>query len=110
MADTTTFPIKLVKGGTYSHRFEFYQDDAATVPVDLTGKSPRILVKSGAGPTAEWTVTGGQVVVSPPASDGRMVFSLTLAEIQALTFKAAHYFMFLDGNDDLVLEGTVQVR
>lgn len=105
----TSYNLRMVKGGSFFRGFVFYQDEEATQEVDLTGKSPRFLVKYG-GQTLEWTVAGGEVTVVAPATDGAIELSLTTTEVNALTFKAATFYLFLDNEAELVLEGTVSVE
>lgn len=108
----TTFPIRVVKGGSFSHRFQFFQDEAGIVPVNGTGWTPRILVKWMTGSvisTLEWTVTGGHLtVINAAALEIDLI--LTVVQINALTFKAGNYFFYLNNISELALEGTVQVR
>lgn len=109
MSDST-FKILLVKGGSYSRVWRFYQDQARSQRTNLSGKSPRFLVKFADGTTLEWTVAGGHVAVLSPASNGELTLTLSTAQINALSFKAAAAFLFLDGENELIAEGTVRVR
>jgi hypothetical protein len=107
--DLTTFEILLVKGGAFENTWELFQDDAMLIPTNLSGKSPRILVKFGAE-SIEWTVAGGHISVLAPATDGKVRIQLTTGQINALTFKAASAFLFLNGENELTAEGTITVK
>ena len=109
MANEESFwSFELVKGGTFTASLLFEDDDDQ--PVNLTGKSPRILVKFGTDQTLEWTVSGGQLEILSPPADGRMRLFLTQVAINALTFRTANYFLFFDDTDYLVLQGTIRVK
>lgn len=107
--ESTSWLIPLVKGGAFETVWELFEDDLMTVPADLSGKSPRILLKYDTNSTLEWT-TGDEITVLSPAKDGKIQISLETAEIQALAFKVANGFFFLDGENEFLAEGVVRVK
>lgn len=108
--EQTSFLIILVRGGSFATVWELFADDLMTVPADLSGKSPRILLNYGDDQQLEWTVSGGQLSIISPATDGKLGISLNTGAISALPFKVANCFFFLDGADELLCEGVVRVK
>ena len=101
----------LVKGGTFAAQLLF--EDAAGEPVDLGSLTGiRMLVKYGTGQEIVWSTAGGQFQIIAPASGGFIRFSLTRSAIEALNFRLANYYLFLDSSTEgeLVLEGTIAVK
>lgn len=102
--------FSVVKGGSYSRTLAF-SDDAGD-PEDVSATDPRILVKYGPGgsESIEWTVADGQLAPLGGIDSDKIVLSLTTEEIEAFEFKVASIYFFLNGEDDLLFAGTVQVK
>lgn len=111
MQEQTTQPIVLIKGGSYSHEYEFEAPDGSLL--DLSGRELRMLVKwnsGGVSGAAEWKTSAGHFTIVAGTQNKRANFALTTAQINALEFKAATYYFFLDGENDFLFDGTIQVR
>ena len=98
----------VVKGGSFSHTLYFTDDQGEAV--DVSGKQPRMLVKVRDVVAAEWTRSGGYFTSLDPDNPEAFRFDLTTDQINELPFKVANYFFFLDGEDELLFTGTIQVR
>lgn len=108
MNEESNWSFIVVKGGSFSHTLIFEDDAGNEVPV--SDKSPRMLVKYDSGSTLEWDVAGGYFTSLAPGQPGRWRFDLTTVQINALTFKVANFFFFLDDEDELLFTGTIQVK
>lgn len=107
MPEEPYWSITLVKGGTFSHTLYFEDDNGD--PFNVSAKQPRMLVKFGES-TLEWKRVDGYFTYLGPGSPDAFRFDLTLAQINALTFRSANFFFFLNGNDELLFEGAIRVR
>lgn len=109
MADTF-WSFELVKGGSFAAQLLF--ETGVPEAVDLSNAdSIRMLVKFGAS-QLEWSTATSEITILSPPTDGLIRISLTRVAIEALPFKLANYYLFIDeGNDSsLVLEGTITVK
>lgn len=109
MADTF-WSFELVKGGSFAAQLLF--ENNVPEPVDLSSYDGiRMLVKFGSS-QIEWSTETGEITVLSPATNGLIRIALTRIAIEALTFKLANYYLFIDdGNDSsLILEGTITVK
>lgn len=108
--EESNWSFTVVKGGSFSHTLIFEDDEGA--PVDVSGKQPRMLVKYGQGGASilEWKRVDGYFTSLGPGDPEQFRFDLTLVQINALTFKVANYFFFLNGSDELLFTGTIQVK
>lgn len=98
----------LVKGGAFTHTLQFEDDEENRVSV--VGKNPRMLVKY-ADQVLEWTLAGGHFTILPePAELGRIRFDLTTAQINALTFLSANFYLFLNGENEFQFPGSIRVK
>lgn len=110
MQELDYWHILLIKGGAFDDaEFEFAAPDDQLL--DLSGRLLRILVKWNNGLNAlEWTTGGGHIEIVPGTDNRRARLVLTVEQINALVFKAASFYFFLDGEQDYVTEGTITVK
>ncbi len=106
--EETHWSFILVKGGSFSHTLEFY-DDAGS-PFDIGSTTPRLLVKPNTGSDFSWTLAGGHFTKLTGPDSHKIRFDLTTVQINALGFKAGAIYFYLNDDADLLFSGTVQVK
>lgn len=107
--------ILIEQGATWARTITWYSDDAGTTPVDLTGYTARMQVKTypTAGQTAivELTTENGRIALGGAA--GTIILTLTGAQTDALMETAAMvYDLELEaagGTVTRLLEGTFEI-
>ncbi len=105
MAEESNWNFTLVKGGSFSAEMLF--EDEAGEPVPLDGNVIRMLVKSVGNEQIQWSTSSGEFVILP--ATGRVRFSLSISQIQALTFRAANLFILINDFQSGI-EGTIIVK
>lgn len=87
------YPIEICQGSTFRTVATLYADEEQTTPVDLTGLTPRGMVRvsfaddeGGGAPLATFTT----YIPAPPTA-GIIVFELTPAQTEAITIVQGVY-------------------
>ncbi len=108
MSCDSNWNFTLVQGGSFTRVFELKDDDGDLF--DVAGSDPRILVKFQSVVIQEWTIADGQLELINPTSEGKIRFHLTAEEIEEIDYTEAVYYFFLNGEDDLLFDGQIEVR
>jgi hypothetical protein len=107
--------LKINKGETFRHLLKW--QDANETPVDLTGYSARMHIRSDIDATSTLIelTTVNQKITFPNEEDGEILIKLTAAETAAITWDSAVYdleLVSMDGLEEVVtrlVEGKVSV-
>ena len=93
MACGADYPITICQGATFRKVATLYEDDELTTVVDLTGLTPRGMIRQTYAdddgtnqPLAEFTT-----YIPAPATDGVLVFELTALQTEAITTAGGRY-------------------
>jgi hypothetical protein len=93
------YDLAVVRGGTFTDLWTFYDDDAATSPTNLTGYHAKVQVRDSPTETGTlldtWSDTNGKLALGGLAG----TITPTVTAVDTATWAAGHYFYDLQVTD-----------
>jgi len=111
MACVDWYNLCIKQGETYDIRFIYWEDEACTIPVNLTGATAEMQIRQAhSSPTAEWSgsTVGGEITLV--GAEGIVDVQIDSVTTTAFTFAEAVYDLELtmpSGDVIRMVEGSV---